>query len=418
MKVLINMLRQVFGARGHLATATICISLGIASVMIMVNSITEYIRPVSPESNVERIMCSHRWVSKDKKKDSRNMGAIPLSFAQTYLSALKTPESTSIFTDNTFPRINGTKTETFKAICCDASYWHIFDFQFVEGRPFSFEEFMGHAAVAVVSRSFFSQLSDMEKRLRRFAYMDKEYFIVGVVDDVHSQRIFTSAHIWLPYSTQYSNIDEKGIGGRFKVVYLLRSEEDRQQLLSEVKAVEHRYNSTSANPDTVSGFTPHSKLKMLIRGYSTNTDADVENSFYLRWLAIAAIILLVPILNLVILNYTHIRNRYAEMGLRKSFGATQYSISLLFLKENTVVVLAGGVVGYTLSFLFGLVHHINLFDTERYADMPIDNVVHPNWLSFTVVLAICLLASLLSGIFPSWKLAKMDINSALKGGAQ
>ena len=416
MKVLINMLRQVFGARGHLATATICISLGIASVMIMVNSITEYIRPVSPESNVERIMCSHRWVSKDKKKDSRSMGGIPLSFAQAYLADLKTPEATSIFTDNTFPRINGTRTETFKAISCDASYWHIFDFQFVEGRAFTSEEFMGHAAVAVVSRSFFSQLSDMEKRLRRFAYMDKEYTIVGVVEDVRSQRIFTSAHVWIPYSTLYSSIDENV--SVFKVVYLLKTKADRAKLLSEVKAVEDKYNSTTSNPDLVSGLTPHTKLDVLIRGYSTEVDDDLEGAFYSRWLAIAVVILLVPILNLVILNYTHIRNRYAEMGLRKSFGATQHSISLLFLKENTVVVLAGGVVGYTLSFLFGLVHHINLFDTERYTDMPIDNVVHPSWLSFVVVLAICLLASLLSGIFPSWKLAKMNINSALKGGAQ
>jgi putative ABC transport system permease protein len=418
MKTLINMLHRVFSARGHLATATICIALGIASVMIIINSITEYIRPVSPESNVARIMCSHRWVSKDKKQDSRNMGAIPLSFAQAYLSALKTPESTSIFTDNTFPRVNGTKTETFKAICCDASYWHIFDFQFVDGRPFSSDEFAAKVNVAVVSRSFFDQLSALEKKLRRFAYMDKEYSIVGVVDNVRSQRIFTSAHIWIPYSTQFSTIGEKGMGGQFKVVYLLRSEDDRQQLLSEVKAVEQRYNSTSANPDIVSGFTPHSKLDMLIRGYSTNTDDDVGNSFYLRWLAIAAIILLVPILNLIILNYSHIKDRYVEMGVRKSFGATQHSIASLFLKENTVVVLIGGAVGYVLSFLLGLIHHINLFDTERYADMPIDNVIHPNWLSFIVVLVICLLASLLSGIFPSWKLAKMNINSVLKGGAQ
>lgn len=416
MKVLINMLRKVFGARGHLATATICISLGIASVMIMVNSITEYIRPVKPESNVERIMCSHRWVSKDKKNDSRSMGGIPLSFAQAYLADLKTPEATSIFTDNTFPRISGTRTETFKAISCDASYWHIFDFQFVEGRPFTFDEFMGHAAVAVVSRSFFSQLSDMEKRLRRFAYMDKEYTIVGVVEDVRSQRIFTSAHVWIPYSALYGSLDENV--SAFKVVYLLKTKADRAKLLSEVKTVEDKYNSTTSNPDLVSGLTPHTKLDVLIRGYSTELDDNLERAFYSRWLAIAVVILLVPILNLIILNYTHIRNRYAEMGIRKSFGATQHSISLLFLKENTVVVLAGGVVGYTLSFLFGLVHHINLFDTERYADMPIDNVVHPSWLSFVVVLVICLLASLLSGIFPSWKLARMSVNSALKGGDQ
>ena len=410
------MLHQVVSARGHLVTATICIALGIASVMIMVNSITEYIRPVSPESNVERIMCSHRWVSKDKKKDGRSMGGIPLSFAQAYLSSLKTPEAISIFSDNTFPRISGTKTETFKAVCCDASYWHIFDFQFVEGRPFTSEEFMGHAAVAVVSRSFFSQLSELEKRLRRFTYMDKQYTIVGVVEDVRSQRIFTSAHIWIPYSTLYSSLDE--IVTVFKVVYLLKTKDDRAKLLSEVNAVEQKYNSTSSNPDLVSGLTPHTKLDVLIRGYSTDIDDDLERAFYSRWLAIAAVILLVPILNLVILNYTHISNRYAEMGLRKSFGATQSSISLFFLKENTVVVLIGGAVGYMLSFLFGLVHHINLFDTERYADMPIDNVIHPSWLSFIVVLVICLLASLLSGIFPSWKLAKMSINSALKGGAQ
>ncbi len=414
MKKFKNFIQQMGSARGHLATATICIALGIASVMIIINSITEYTRAASPESNVERIMCSSRMMSTTKGTENRTIGPIGMPFAEDYLSKVKTPEKVALYTSNTFPRIYGTRTITFTAICCDASYWNIFDFRFKEGRPFTSQEFLGKVNVAVVSTSFFRQLNEMEKKQRSFSFLGKAYAIIGVVDDVCSQRTFTTANIWIPYSTQYEPNDQDGL---FNVVYLLKSKDDRDKLRAEIKGIERRYNSASCNPDSIKGFEPRTKLGMLIKGYDIS-DNEMENSFFLRWLSIIAVILLVPILNLTILNYSHIKDRYAEMGIRKSYGSTKNKITLYFLKENTIVVLLGGTIGYGLSFLFGVIHHINLFDSERFADVPLDSVVHPNLLSFAAVLGISLMISLLSGLFPAWKLAKMNISTALKGGVQ
>ena len=54
----------------HLATATICIALGVAAVMPLINSIGEYLRPVSPESNIDRIMSIYRMKSEMKEIES------------------------------------------------------------------------------------------------------------------------------------------------------------------------------------------------------------------------------------------------------------------------------------------------------------------------------------------------------------
>lgn len=405
-------------ARGHLATATICIALGIASVMIIINSITEYLRPVAPESNVDRIMCMNRATEKEKGSSGIMFDAISLEFAQDYLATIKATEYVSIYTRNTFPRVNGAKTKTFVALACDANYWRIFDFRFTEGRSFTTNEFNGKANVAVVSESFFQQLNEQEKQQMRFSYKSKEYRIVGVCKDVSTYRSLTSAHVWIPYSTQFEpQRASERVTGRFEVAFLLKSSKDVDKLKAEVAEVERRYNSTKSNRLTIQLVKPQSKLDSLILGWGISEEG-VRSSFFLRWISIIAVILLVPILNLTILNYSHIKDHYTEMGVRKAFGATESSISIFFMKENLTIVLLGSIVGYSLSFGFALIHHVNLFDKERYTDVPLDNMVYPNLLSFAVVLGFCLLISTLPGMFPAWRLAKMNIATALKGGQE
>ncbi len=417
MKMLKHTLRQLALSKGHLITSTICIALGIASVMIIVNSITEYIRPVAPESNVDRITCLNHIISIDKSTNNEIFDAFSLGFVKQYLQNAKTPMLASAYTTESFPRLAGIRTKSFTSIGCDASYWQIFDFEFISGHAFTQEEFDGKVNVAVVSSSFYKSLTAAEQAQSRFEYKGKSYRIVGVVKDVSSYRIFTKGDIWIPYSTQNEPSVNDMPNGCFSVVYLLKSKEDRGSLETEIAGVEKRYNTTQSNIYSVKISKPRTKLEVLIYGDGITENKQVSH-FFLRWLGIIGIILLIPVLNMTILNYSYIKNRYVEMGVRRSFGATQRSISLLFLKENMLVILGGGAIGYALSFLFGLVHQINLFDKERYAEIPLDRVGYPNFTSFGIIMIMVLVISLLSGLLPSIKLARLSVSNALKGGEQ
>lgn len=63
------------------------------------------------------------------------------------------------------------------------------------------------------------------------------------------------------------------------------------------------------------------------------------------------VILLVPAINLSGLTHTRMRRRLEELGIRKSFGATQGELVWQVLNENFVLTLIGGMLGLGLSYL-------------------------------------------------------------------
>jgi len=417
MKILKNISRQVLLSKGHLATATLCIALGVATSMIVINSIGEYLRPVSPESRIDRILCMNRIKSEELKIQSTSIGAFSLGFAQRYLSSTKTQELSSIFRRGNFPRLEGVASKNLALISCDNNYWNIFDFEFKEGRPFTAEEFRGKANVAVVSQSLYSQLTDIERSTKKISYSGREFLIVGVVSDANSYRIFTNASLWIPYSIFNEVESGNEPTGSFEIVYLLKSGNDRDKLVKEVEALEHRYNASTGNGTHITVSRPRTKLMALVVGYAiVEKEAIIE--FCFRYGGLVLIILLLPVLNLTILNYNHIKDRYAEMATMRSFGASKKDVVIYFMASNCLVVLIGGAVGYIFSFLFSRIHHVAVFDFERYADIPFSGQSYPSLLSFAFVVGLILIVSFISGIFPAVKLAKMNISTALKGGEQ
>lgn len=417
MKILKNISRQVLLSKGHLATATLCIALGVATSMIVINSIGEYLRPVSPESRIDRILCMNRMKSEELKTQSSNIGPLTLYFAQTYLSKTQTQELYSIYSKGTFPRLEGIATKSLPLISCDGDYWKIFDFDFIKGRPFTAEEFRSKANVAVISKSLYDQLTDIERRTSKISYNGREFLIVGVVSDANSYRLFTNARLWIPYSIFNEVEGESGTIGAFELVYLLKSPKDRAKMVKEVAAIVHRLNASTLNEARVTVSLPRTKLKALVVGYAVEEkEAIIE--FCFRYGGLVLIILLLPVLNLTILNYNHIKDRYAEMATMRSFGASKKDVVIYFMASNSLVVLIGGAVGYIFSFLFSRIHHVAVFDFERYTDTPFNGQSYPSLLSFAFVVGLILIVSFISGIFPAVKLAKMNISTALKGGEQ
>ena len=417
MKRFINILRQVSSRGSHLATATFCIAIGVATAMIVVNSITEYLRPASPEARIGKIMCVNRIKTINKKDGSKSYGSISLEFAQKYMGGINAAEKISIYQKGTFSRISGAASKSFRYISCDAAYWDVFDFEMVEGRPFTRQEFENKDNVAVISSSLYKQLTDTERQRKKILYQGRELSIIGIVSDANSYRVFTNASLWIPYSISVDAIASSNPTGSYEVVYLLKNTDHKARLAAEIDEVERKYNSTASNAVTVEMPNPRTKFDVMVYGYSFE-NADVINDFYGRWIGFVVVILIIPVLNLTILNYNHIKDRYSEMATMRSFGATKQNISLYFMVENTIVVFVGCFVGYLLSFVFAMVHRVSIFDFERYSELPFEGATYPSILSFVIVLLITLLVSFFSGAMPSYKLAKMNISTALRGGSR
>jgi putative ABC transport system permease protein len=94
--------------------------------------------------------------------------------------------------------------------------------------------------------------------------------------------------------------------------------------------------------------------------------------------------------------------------VRKSFGASSRALVAQFLVENLVLTLIGGALGLVLSL--AALDLLNAIGPLPYAE----HRLHPR--IFLYGLALAGSFALVSGIYPAWKMSRLDPVDALQGG--
>jgi len=98
--------------------------------------------------------------------------------------------------------------------------------------------------------------------------------------------------------------------------------------------------------------------------------------------------------------------RSSEIGVRKAFGASSKTLVWQFIVENIILTLFGTVIGIVLSIVIlqvinnsGMIANIHLT------------------INFTVLLyslLACLVFGLFSGVYPAWRMSRLQVVTALK----
>jgi putative ABC transport system permease protein len=98
--------------------------------------------------------------------------------------------------------------------------------------------------------------------------------------------------------------------------------------------------------------------------------------------------------------------RSSEIGVRKAFGASSRTLVLQFIVENIILTFLGGMIGLTLSILL-----IYLFNTSGIVP-GVHLGVNFQVLGYTILA--CLVFGIISGVYPAWRMSRMQVVSALK----
>jgi putative ABC transport system permease protein len=113
-----------------------------------------------------------------------------------------------------------------------------------------------------------------------------------------------------------------------------------------------------------------------------------------------------PTLNLININITRIMERSSEIGVRKAFGASSRTLVYQFIVENIILTLLGGIIGLILSFI--TIEIINSQNLIANLELSI------NFMVLFIGLLVCLVFGLLSGVYPAWRMSKLNVVTALK----
>jgi putative ABC transport system permease protein len=146
--------------------------------------------------------------------------------------------------------------------------------------------------------------------------------------------------------------------------------------------------------------------------------AEVTRAFYLMDMVLAAvgmIAIVVAALGIVNTMVMSILERYREIGVMKAVGASDGDIKRIFFFESGAIGLLGGAAGCLLGWATSLViNRVVNFYAARQAGVPyVDYFAYPIWL-FLGAVAFAVLVSLVAGLYPARRAARVDPVVALR----
>ena len=409
------------------AVSIIGTALAIFLIMLVVMMQQVKTAPFAPESNRDRFL-HVKYMSLTNKswgESSSSNGPMSVQTAKELYASLKTPEAVTIymcFTEATPVCLPGQPSKSVDKLETDAQFWKVFDFQFIDGKPFDQAAFDAGQPVAVITRSVSRALFGTAEGVsgREFLLNHASYRVAGVVEDVSTLANIAYAQIWIPYtSTRVGTTSwTDGHMGYMSCTLLAKSREDFDAIREESFRRLEEYNKVIGEDGyyIIHRNRPYDQEKASING-SANREFDVARENRSR-LILYLILLIVPAINLGSMTQSRLRQRVSEIGVRRAFGSTRMEIMGQILMENMVVTLMAGFWGFLMSVAFAYLGSELLFSvgySSTYVVPRTDMSMLLHASTFGWALLFCFILNLLSTGLPAWMASRINIVTAMRG---
>ena len=385
------------------------ISFTLLVLMVVTAMFDHALAPMAPETRMARTLGVHNAVMYGPHSTWQSNAGFKLF--NTYAHDLPGVERLSLYSGGgtVHSYLDGQKIES-SLKRTDDEFWRILDFTFVEGGPFGTSDFAEARFVAVINVATRQRFFGGRPAVGQTIEADGQRFrVVGVVENVSEMRQVPFADIWVPYTTAKTDAYKREIMGDFHAIALARDRASMAQLHDEFNSRLLRVELPKGYTNVVAPFETH--LQLVARSLPTGDSKSPESQVWklVVFLAVlAALFALIPTVNLVNINISRIMERASEIGVRKAFGAPARTLVGQFLVENVLLTIVGGLIGLVMSFL--VLRALNVSGITRYSQFG----VNPRVFGYGMLIAIVF--GLVSGVYPAWRMSRLNPVDALKGG--
>lgn len=392
------------------------ISLTLATLLVVTAFVDNIAHPPLPFLKTDRMLFVQTMMAKGG--DNVMITNAGYGFHDKYVRHLPDIEAMTVLGSEIIDAYPGGQKVRMNVSYTEATFWHIMDFEFIEGGGFTEEDVVNVRNVAVISEEtrtrFFGNTSALGKML---PIDGKSFRVVGVVKNVSATSFVYSA-IWFPITIDFvpearSEIVQ-GVGGGYRSIILAKSVNDIPRIKNNFQTMLSRVQiPTPPFTKMYGGATSilESHAMELLSMSDEDEDFGTRNSLALMigvLVAGALAFMLLPAINLVNLNVSRILERASEIGVRKAFGASRRALVGQFVVENCILTVIGGAIGILLAELF--------FLWFAWIDFVPHTTFHINYRVVVYAIIMSLVFGLLSGVLPAWKMSRLPIVSSLKGG--
>jgi putative ABC transport system permease protein len=291
----------------------------------------------------------------------------------------------------------------------DSEFWEILDFNFLEGKAFSKKDVENIANVAVINTKIRDQYLNGEEAVGKYIEADgKNFRVIGVVENVSILRIMPYADIWVPMGHTSTDLNRISITCQFPgwfAMVLAHNKRDFPKIKSEfqkhlenIEFPEGRYEWLLTNASTYQ--------EAFARQIFRKEDGNI-GPFMLILYLLMTIFMLLPAINLVNINVSRIIERSSEIAIRKSFGASSMTLVGQFIIENIIITVIGGLLSIILAaIILGIFNQTGLLPDTHFT---------LNFRIFLTSMLIAIFFGLLSGVYPAFKMSRLQPAEIIQG---
>ena len=302
--------------------------------------------------------------------------------------------------------------ERLQTMRVSANFFSLIGVQPRLGRTFAPEEDqLGRDHVVLLSDDFWHRRFNADPGVvgRTVTLNSEPYEIVGVlppfpfpkVSELFPMTIATtsSPQIWKPLGATPGEL--AGTGFNFACLARLKAGVSIAQALSALNTLQ------GTLPQPAPGLKASANIVPLV----DQVAGRVRSGVTLMWAAVGAV-LLIGCVNIANLLLARTLSRRREMAIRTAIGASRGRLARQVLVESVVMSAVGGIVGVAAAYWA-----LHVIVSAAPADLPRVNEIQidPRVLTFTMCLS--LLAGVLVGVLPAWRLGVLNPIDALKSGS-
>ena len=417
--------------QNKLFTSIYVAGTGLAIAFTMIMAIVYYVKiaPIYPEVNRNRTLYISTGREINHSNKNTNQSNWSLQAVKEWFYPLKNVEAVSAEINDWnagdyIQPTDGSGDIQVVLKSTDPNFFRIYEFSFVEGKPFTEADLQSEIRSAVITDKLAQRLFGTDKDIigRTFSMNYLEYRITGVVKAASFLCKQAFAQVYVPYTThKYSkeNFGNTGLLGYMSVTLMVKDGAQEKLLREEINELVRTFNASQEQVELSIYNQPRSHLLTVFQTFVSREFSWID--IIKEYLLIILALLLVPALNLSGMIAGRMEVRLAEMGVRKSFGANRNVLLGQVMWENLMLTLAGGLLGLLISWLLLYVCRewiFALFDSRpTFAIAGVSTSVNGEMLFapsiFIIALLFCLVLNLLSAFIPAWLSLKNPVIKSL-----
>ncbi|WP_080903476.1 ABC transporter permease [Parabacteroides sp. Marseille-P3160] len=391
-------------------------ALAIAMIMVVVLLFQIKNANYEPETKRDRMLYVQGTRVSSISGNSHNNGSMSSEVVKECFYNLKTPEAVtaSHTRDRSVSLPDKRLYNRYTIRYTDPGFWNVFEFRFLNGYPFSQEDFTSGLCKAVVTERFAREIFGTKEALGKTFVVDFiPYTITGIVRPVSLAARDAYGDIWVPYTSNTTLTKPLPIlgnmAGPFTVSILAKNKRDFDIIKEELKKRTEMYNAGKKDYNVNFMENPITKFDIAIG--STGFQKKSVKSYLISTGSLLLFLLLLPALNLTGVVQSSVQKRREEIGTRKAFGANQGQLVRQILYENLILTLIGALFGLLLSFAFLFIFKSFLLNKET--SLTWDMLFKPEL--FATALLFTILLNFFSAGIPAWRIARQSIVESLNG---